>query len=89
VHDARVAAICLAHGVRELLTADRDFSLFPELRTRNPLPVARAERGGPTLVAENRCGNERSCSLSGAAWRNGTRGEQGGLGLLDRSYAST
>ncbi len=37
VHDARVAAICLDHGVRELLTADRDFSRFPQLRTRNPL----------------------------------------------------
>lgn len=38
IHDARVAAICVAHGVGELLTADRDFSLFPELPTRNPLP---------------------------------------------------
>jgi hypothetical protein len=37
VHDARVAAICVAHGAEELLTADRDFSLFPELPTRNPL----------------------------------------------------
>ena len=37
VHDARIAAICLAHGVEELLTRDRDFSLFPELQTRNPL----------------------------------------------------
>lgn len=37
VHDARIAAICLAHGVRELWTADRDFSYFPALRTRNPL----------------------------------------------------
>lgn len=37
VHDARVAAICLGHGVDELLTADRDFSWFPELATRNPL----------------------------------------------------
>lgn len=36
VHDARVAALCLAHGVEELLTADRDFALFPELRTNNP-----------------------------------------------------
>ena len=36
VHDARVAAICLAHGVDELLTRDRDFSLFPELKTRSP-----------------------------------------------------
>lgn len=37
IHDARIAAICLAHGVRELWTADRDFSRFPRLRTRNPL----------------------------------------------------
>ena len=37
VHDARVAALCVAHGVRELWTADRDFSRFPQLRTRNPL----------------------------------------------------
>jgi hypothetical protein len=37
VHDARIAALCLQHGVSELLTADRDFSRFPALRTRNPL----------------------------------------------------
>ncbi len=37
VHDARVAALCLQHGVRELWTADRDFSRFPDLATRNPL----------------------------------------------------
>jgi uncharacterized protein len=37
IHDARVAAICLEHGVRELWTVDRDFSRFPRLRTRNPL----------------------------------------------------
>ncbi len=37
VHDARVAAICAQHGVREIWTADRDFSRFPKLRTRNPL----------------------------------------------------
>lgn len=37
VHDARIAAICLDHGVRELWTADRDFSMFPMLCTRNPL----------------------------------------------------
>ena len=37
VHDARIAAICVAHGVEALLTLDRDFSLFPELRTRNPV----------------------------------------------------
>lgn len=37
IHDARIAAICLSHGVREFLTADRDFSRFPSLATRNPL----------------------------------------------------
>jgi toxin-antitoxin system PIN domain toxin len=37
IHDARIAAICLHHGVRELWTADRDFSMFPQLKTRNPL----------------------------------------------------
>jgi hypothetical protein len=37
VHDARIAALCLAHAVRELWTADRDFSAFRALRTRNPL----------------------------------------------------
>jgi toxin-antitoxin system PIN domain toxin len=37
VHDARVAALCVHHGVRELWTADRDFSRFPEVRVRNPL----------------------------------------------------
>lgn len=37
VHDARVAALCLHHGVRELWTADRDFSRVQGLSTRNPL----------------------------------------------------
>lgn len=36
VHDARIAALCALHGVRELWTADRDFSRFAGLRTRNP-----------------------------------------------------
>ena len=37
VHDARVAALCLQHGVRELWSADRDFGRFPSLTTTNPL----------------------------------------------------
>jgi uncharacterized protein len=37
VHDARIAALCRLHGVRELWTADRDFSRFAGLRVRNPL----------------------------------------------------
>jgi toxin-antitoxin system PIN domain toxin len=37
VHDGRIAALCIHHGVRELLSADRDFSRFIELKTTNPL----------------------------------------------------
>ena len=38
VHDARIAALCLYHGVRVLWSADRDFSRFPDLVVANPLP---------------------------------------------------
>ena len=37
VHDARIAALCIDHGIDELWTADRDFSRFPGARVRNPL----------------------------------------------------
>lgn len=37
IHDARIAALCLQHGVKELWTADRDFSRFAHLSTHNPL----------------------------------------------------
>ncbi len=37
VHDARIAAVCIAAGVAEFWTSDRDFSWYPQLRTRNPL----------------------------------------------------
>jgi len=37
VHDGRVAALCRQHGVRELWTADRDFSRFAGVTTANPL----------------------------------------------------
>ncbi|AQP43903.1 type II toxin-antitoxin system VapC family toxin [Tessaracoccus flavus] len=37
MHEARVAAICLGHGITELWTVDRDYSYFPALRTHNPL----------------------------------------------------
>ncbi len=38
VHDARIVALCLCHGVSELWTKDRDFQLFPELATTDPFP---------------------------------------------------
>lgn len=37
VHDARIACLCRGHGVRELWTADRDFSHFPGISAKNPL----------------------------------------------------
>jgi len=39
IHDARIAALCKLHGVRELWTADRDFTRFPDLNVKNPLIV--------------------------------------------------
>src|SRR6266850_6013106 len=35
LQDAHIAALCIEHGVSELLTGDRDFSRFP-LRVLNP-----------------------------------------------------
>lgn len=37
VHEARIAALCIFHGVSELWSSDRDFGRFPELKVRNPL----------------------------------------------------
>ena len=37
IHDARVAALCLDHGVSELWSADRDFGRFGGVPARNPL----------------------------------------------------
>lgn len=36
VHDAHIAALCLEHGVDELITGDRDFSRFSGLRVLDP-----------------------------------------------------
>jgi len=37
VHDGHVVAICRDHGVREIWTADRNYSRFQEIQIRNPL----------------------------------------------------
>jgi toxin-antitoxin system PIN domain toxin len=37
VHDARIMALCLQHGVREFWSMDRDFSRFPRVKVVNPL----------------------------------------------------
>ncbi|MGQ0722796.1 MAG: PIN domain-containing protein [Candidatus Eiseniibacteriota bacterium] len=36
IHDALIAALCIEHGVQELVTGDRDFGRFKPLKTRNP-----------------------------------------------------
>lgn len=36
MHDAHIAALCIEHGVSELVTGDRDFARFPNVRTTNP-----------------------------------------------------
>lgn len=40
VHDARIAALCIFHGVRELWSANRDFARFSGLKVVNPLTRA-------------------------------------------------
>ncbi len=37
IHDARIAALCRQHGVRELWSADRDFSRIAGVALVNPL----------------------------------------------------
>lgn len=39
VHDAKIAALCQAHGIKELWSADRDFGRFASLKVKNPLVV--------------------------------------------------
>jgi uncharacterized protein len=45
VHDARIAALCVEHGVSALWSADRDFARFPGVFVENPLvSVTQVER---------------------------------------------
>jgi toxin-antitoxin system PIN domain toxin len=46
VHDARIAALCLAHGVDTLYSRDRDFTLFPELTVVDPFAGKPPSRAG-------------------------------------------
>lgn len=36
MHDAHIAALCLEHGVDQLITGDRDFLRFKEIQVINP-----------------------------------------------------
>lgn len=62
VYDARIAAVCLEHGVTELWSADRDFSRFPSLRVRNPLVDLLPTRAGErrAIYQTTRRGRPRS-----------------------------
>jgi predicted nucleic acid-binding protein len=33
--DAQIVALCLEHGVRDILTEDRDFGRFPQISLRS------------------------------------------------------
>lgn len=35
-YDAQIATLCLEHGVREILTADKDFRRFPSIKATDP-----------------------------------------------------
>lgn len=56
IHDARIAALCLVHGVRELWTADRDFGRFPGLVVRNPLVATGVRESAASYRARRRSG---------------------------------
>jgi toxin-antitoxin system PIN domain toxin len=54
IHDARIAALCQVHGVRELWTADRDFSRFPGIAVFNPLVADSVHETAPAYGAHRR-----------------------------------
>ncbi len=56
IHDARIAALCQLHGVRELWSADRDLSRFPGLVVRNPLVIDEVRETAPAYRARRRTG---------------------------------
>jgi toxin-antitoxin system PIN domain toxin len=54
VYDARIATICQLHGVRELWTADRDFTRFPDINVFNPLVADSVHETAPAYGARRR-----------------------------------
>ncbi len=54
IHDARIAALCQLHGVRELWTADRDFTRFPSVTVFNPLLGDAVHEAPPAYGARRR-----------------------------------
>ena len=54
IHDARIAALCQLHGVRELWTADRDFTRFPGITVFNPLVANPVHESPPAYGSRRR-----------------------------------
>ncbi len=54
IYDARIATICRLHGVRELWTADRDYTRFPDLTIFNPLIDDAVHESAPAYGAHRR-----------------------------------
>lgn len=54
VYDARIATICQLHGVRELWTADHDFTRFPGINVFNPLPADAVHEPAPAYGTPRR-----------------------------------
>jgi toxin-antitoxin system PIN domain toxin len=44
IHDAHIVALCLEHGVSEIITGDRDLSRFEGLKIINPFAGATSHR---------------------------------------------
>lgn len=68
VHDARIAALCVQHGVRELWTADRGFSRFTGLATFDPLHGDEVHDARPAYQAARRAraaGRRRALARAG------------------------
>jgi hypothetical protein len=58
IHDVRVVAICLAHGVSTFWSLDRDFSRFPRLSVLDPLACGEASPRSPTSCAAKCCDSD-------------------------------
>lgn len=73
VHHARIAAICLGHGVVEFWTRDRDVSRYPDLRTRDPLVPGLHEPDAPAYRAPPSKRSTRSSTAPRPSVRRSSR----------------
>src|SRR5262249_10499698 len=74
IHDARIAALCQLHGVRELWTTDRDFTRFPGVTVFNPLLDAPVHESPPAYAAHRPAPTAAGARAAAAGGRAGRRG---------------